>query len=260
MRVLTFLLTVLLLSVQGDATDSSYGSETYNNTFAVCSDSVIIVEQMSIVCDSPGAYYYGSKNYRNSATCRANDKARLQLLLQITQNLEVDSYIELYVKGYGTVEDATLYSSDPLCDTLTPASGKVCPSAGYYKLSESFWWGSQSDSYNYTFTPHVTLGMKSKKSKNNYDLGGANTDRCSGNTFVNWTTGVRKSASNTLFSFFVTFGILLVSVLSILAMGYFILRQSKAKSTALLEEEEDNKNNEYHKIAMLGNNKTLVNV
>jgi len=102
--------------------------------------------------------------------------------------------------------------------------------------------------------------MKSKKSKNNYDLGGANTDRCSGNTFVNWTTGVRKSASNTLFSFFVTFGILLVSVLSILAMGYFILRQSKAKSTALLEEEEDNKNNEYHKIAMLGNNKTLVNV
>ena len=44
-----------------------------------CKASKIKVRKVILLCDSPGAYYYGSNTYRNSRVCMSNDKANLQL-------------------------------------------------------------------------------------------------------------------------------------------------------------------------------------
>ena len=45
-----------------------------------CRRNYIQVQQMSILCDTPGAYYYGSNAYRNSVVCMSGDKAHLEVL------------------------------------------------------------------------------------------------------------------------------------------------------------------------------------
>lgn len=42
-----------------------------------CTHNYIQVEKLSILCDTPGAYYYGSNAYRNSLVCMSGDKAHL---------------------------------------------------------------------------------------------------------------------------------------------------------------------------------------
>jgi len=44
-----------------------------------CRRNYIQVEKMSILCDTPGAYYYGSNAYRNSQVCMSGDKAHLKI-------------------------------------------------------------------------------------------------------------------------------------------------------------------------------------
>lgn len=40
---------------------------------------IITISSIHLVCDSPGAYYQGSNTYRNSATCRSGDTAKLTI-------------------------------------------------------------------------------------------------------------------------------------------------------------------------------------
>ena len=42
-----------------------------------CTHNYVQVEKLSILCDTPGAYYYGSNAYRNSLVCMSGDKAHL---------------------------------------------------------------------------------------------------------------------------------------------------------------------------------------
>lgn len=42
-----------------------------------CNHNYIQVQRISILCDTPGAYYYGSNAYRNSQVCMSGDKAHL---------------------------------------------------------------------------------------------------------------------------------------------------------------------------------------
>lgn len=42
--------------------------------------SQITVSLLSILCDTPGAYYSGSTAYRNSPVCVAGDKAQLDIV------------------------------------------------------------------------------------------------------------------------------------------------------------------------------------
>jgi hypothetical protein len=135
------LLGLLLLVVTARAANddssssSSSGSSddgSYYNTFSVCSDSSIVVTDIVLVCDSPGAYYYGSNKYRNSASCQAGDKAKLTVKFQVTETLDTSAYIHLMVKGYGSVESEQIYAGEELCSIsgLSSSDGATCPSQG----------------------------------------------------------------------------------------------------------------------------------
>jgi hypothetical protein len=122
--------------------DDDYGNKNehiddgdqYYAKFSVCADSSIVVEEIQIVCDSPGAYYYGSGKYRNSATCQAGDKAKLTVTLSIADDLpdDVVPYLFLSVQGYGTVADQVIHQGDDLCSVsgLSSSDGAACPAPG----------------------------------------------------------------------------------------------------------------------------------
>lgn len=248
-----FLVFVVALSLVEASSDDD---ETYYHQFEVCDDSVILVEELSIVCDSPGTYYYGSGKYRNSASCQAGDKAKLEVVLLITQELEYgQAYLTLEASGYGSVSDVTLHSGEELCSvsSLYSKNGASCPEPGYYAISEHFYWGEQSDNYEYTFNPKVSVGLNSNPNKQVYDLGGANTNYCAGDSFSNWTKGVRESAANTIRSFFATFGILVMAVLGVLLVGWYVMRQASPRQTELIIEEPVD-HLQYQKMAMMGKN------
>lgn len=48
-----------------------------------CLRNYIKVEKLSILCDTPGAYYYGSNAYRNSRVCMSGDKAHLKIKCEL---------------------------------------------------------------------------------------------------------------------------------------------------------------------------------
>ena len=246
--------------------------ENYYNEFSVCSDSIIVVDEISLLCDSPGTYYYGSGKYRNSAKCQAGDKARVQIEFYVAEELEQPAYLSLYVEGYGSVQNVQLHSSEDVCalEGLQSANGySNCPNGqslevGYYYFKETFNWGSQNDAYEYSFRPKVVVGLASGQNMNQFDLGGANTNKCAGNTLLKWTTGVGKTASNTLKTFFLTFGILIGAIVAILFAVFFIMKKAKKTSrqsnkVGVLNEELIEENNETNKIAMMGQNRDLVN-
>jgi len=262
-------LLLLLLVATGGAEDES-GSDSsnvdadgnYYNTFSVCDDSVIVVQDLSILCDSPGTYYYGSNKYRNSATCKSGDKAKVDMTFQITKDLTdyYTPYLTMTVTGYGTIQSTTLYDEESLCDissnVLTSQSGNTyggCPAAGYYRIKRSFTIGEQYDGYEYGYIPQVKVGFASAQNKNVYDLGGANTNKCAGDTFINWTKGVRKSAANTIKTFFATFGILLGAILAVFFAGWLIMRQSRHQPKEIVIDDDPLDEAEYqHKVSLVG--------
>lgn len=230
----------------------------YVNKFTVCDDSSIIVEDMSLLCDSPGTYYYGSGKYRNSASCEAGDKAKVDVGFQIVQELDesISPYLTLYVSGYGSVQGQSIYNTVPLCEVseLKAKDGQNCPGMGYYKVQLQYHWGDQNDSYAYSFVPKVTIGFSSNPQKGIYDMGGANTNKCSGDVFTNWTKGVRKSAANTIRSFFATFGILIGAITSVFFAGWCIMRESRNQPKDVAVEDPLDEN-EHNKVVLLGDSK-----
>lgn len=259
---------LLLLCRQVDGDEKS-GSKYYNE-FTVCENSKVVVDEISILCDSPGTYYYGSGKYRNSAKCQAGDKARLKVEFYVAEELQQRAFLYLHVHGYGTVQDVNVYQNEDICGISAVSSlygmeacnvDGVHLGAGYYVLEKTFYWGTQSDSYEYSFVPKVIIGISSDPSKGQFDLGGANTQYCAGNSFMKWTTGVGQSASNTVKSFFITFGILMGVILGIFLAGMAVVRAASApppSSTRYKLEIDDVERNEQYKIKMLGKNQDLV--
>lgn len=242
---------------QTTSNSNQVSSEQYYNKFTVCDDSPIIVEDIEMLCDSPGTYYYGSGKYRNSADCQAGDKGKIKITFQLTEDLQSAPYFTLSVHGYGTVPGETFYSNEQLCSisSLSTLNNQVtCPGKGWYTVSRTFHWGDQNDSYEYSFVPKVTVGFTSNPQKGLYDMGGANTNLCSGDTFTNWTKGVRRSAANTIKTFLATFGILLGAIAAVFGAGYFLMKLSRNKPKEVLIEDplDENVN---HKIALVGDNK-----
>lgn len=48
-----------------------------------CNRNYIQISRMTILCDTPGAYYYGSNAYRNSEVCMSGDKAKLNVTCEL---------------------------------------------------------------------------------------------------------------------------------------------------------------------------------
>lgn len=233
-------LAIVKLLVGYSLLRSTNADDSYFNQFYVCEDSSVLVQDISILCDSPGAYYYGSGKYRNSALCQAGDKAKLLVAFEIGQTLPYDdAYLTIFVQAYGSVATEYLYTADSFCSVAHTTNGAECPSAGTYELTHNFYWGSKDDSYDYNFTPKVIIGISSRSGSNQFDLGGANTQQCNGGYFANWTRGVKRSAANTLTSFFITFGILTFSLLAVTLATWFIVRQAKKQQTKIIIVDEE---------------------
>ena len=50
----------------------------YHDVQPYCQRNYVKVSKMWLLCDSPGAYYYGGSAYRNSEVCMSGDKAKLR--------------------------------------------------------------------------------------------------------------------------------------------------------------------------------------
>lgn len=272
------LLVVFVVAVRGNnyeygnaySYNAQGGSNGTYNEFSVCSDSMITIDELGISCDSPGTYYYGSGKYRNSQTCQAGDKGKVYVKFYVKEAIQYTAYIAVYVQGYGTVEGVFMHAFDDVCGvsniygkggTTRCTDGLL--QAGYYYLQENFYFGSQSDSYQYKFRPKVEVGFTTDPRSDQYDLGGANTGKCSGSLFFNWTTGSDSSLPEALKSFLVTFGILIFCIAATSIAGWYITKRAHANAPAVVKphlndafaysSEED-----LRKQSMLGKNQNLV--
>jgi hypothetical protein len=76
-----FLLWAAMVSYsRADDTSSSLSPLNVVTTQNYCKHHLITVSSLSILCDTPGAYYSGSNAYRNSPVCVSNDKAKLDII------------------------------------------------------------------------------------------------------------------------------------------------------------------------------------
>jgi hypothetical protein len=260
-----------------EAEDAQDGDDAYKSMISVCSDAVIEVKDIVLLCDSPGTYYYGSNKYRDSATCKAGDKAKVEVDFYIDDpdtiaSLGGYSLTTIKVQGYKAIESQIVYENAELCglSSLKSLSGVSCPGRGNYRISTQFYWGEKNDDLGYNFVPSTSVGFKSNINKAAYDLGGANTNLCRGNTFIAWSAGVRKQYANALSNFMKSFGIL---VLTIGVMGGFIYWLVKkpdffsgnfgskfnfaSKKKKLIDDHDEEDEDGFHKVAMVGKNDIL---
>ena len=69
-------------SSSGSSSSNSANTSTTKGQLVVqpfCKKTNVRVTAVYLTCDSPGAYYYGSGNYRNSLVCMSNDKVNLRV-------------------------------------------------------------------------------------------------------------------------------------------------------------------------------------
>ena len=263
--ILALLLALLVASPAWAADDDNYANNAANDNAVeveqnvVCGDSIIQVEELTMTCDSPGAYYYGSGKYRNSATCKPGDKAKITLDFFIDDEETIqyagnEVYFSLIVDGsYSQIK--TVYENVDLCSigSVKSISGNGCPGRGYYQIKEKFYWDKSANSNNSTsFYPTVTVGFRSSAKQYTYDYGGANTDLCRGSTFVTWSKRVKKTYANALSNFIKTFGILCMTVAMMGIFVWVLVKKPKnfveAKAKLIPNKERDNEVFDFRKL------------
>lgn len=209
----------------------------YQQSFTACDNAVITVLDVQLYCDSPGTFYYGSGRYRNSVNCTAGDKGKFLVDFYISQpdtiesnggNAIVDISAEANAGWYQQSQE--VIGNSDLCSlsSLKSLSGSKCPNEGKYRIKSNFYWNKDQDDNNNidTFKPLLSVGFKSSQYQNTYDYGGANTDYCSGNTFVtNWTNTVKKVYANGIVNFVKSCGILFFTILIMWAFIWFMMKK-----------------------------------
>jgi len=211
------------------------------SSFTVCDDAVITVQDVQLHCDSPGTFYYGSGRYRDSLNCTSGDKGKFLIDFYISQPATIQSNggsAIIDVSAVGNIgwyqQNQQIIESADLCSmsSLTSLSKSVCPSEGTYRIESNFYWesaNSNNNNNNYfvpTFYPVLSVGFKSGAYLNTYDYGGANTQYCSGNTFVSgWTNKVKKIYANGLENFLMSSGILLFTILIMWAFIWIMIKK-----------------------------------
>jgi len=222
--------------VAGDQNGGNYGYDNSNmyQSFTVCADTAIEVQDVQLYCDSPGTFYYGSGKYRNSQNCTAGDKGKYIVDFYIKDPDTIEStggFPVLDVAAVGTIgwyqADQQVVENIDLCsfDSLKSLSGNACPAEGKYRISSHFYW-DEDTSYSGHFDPKLEVGFKSSIYQNTYDYGGANTQYCSGTTFMtSWTNGVKKAYANSFANFVKTFGILLFTITVMVSFIWFMINR-----------------------------------
>ena len=223
-----------------------YSENEIQKQVQVCSNSAIQVQDISITCDSPGTYYYGSNKYRDSLTCQPGDKARVYVGFYIADeetlsNYGGTAYVTIQVGAGGSVPDRTVYQDASLCslNKLSSKNGASCPSQGNYYIKTSFYWSEQNYYSDFSFEPNVVVGFKSNINKDVYDLGGANTDLCRNGSQTIWNkNGVKTRYANAFSNFVSTFGILVFTIGVMIVFIWYLLK----KPRTLVGDDDANEN------------------
>lgn len=222
---------------------------SYYESLSVCSDTSIDVTGVSILCDTPGVWYYGSNGYRNSKTCHKGDKATLQVTFDIIDEdltEETDIYFSLSV--YGGDQEITVYKNAHLCSIgiLTKTSGVACPYQGSFSIKTKLYFakdngdddgngsnrylgdddGDTTSSTSAAFSPLVTVGFASNQNSGYYDLGGANTEKCGGQS-KNIQSDIQSTVTSALSSksfttFLLSFGVVIAAFAVLGGIAFYV--------------------------------------
>jgi hypothetical protein len=246
---------VLLLCIWCRAAD---GGSSYYQYLSVCSETSIDVTGVSILCDTPGVWYYGSNGYRNSKTCHKGDKATLQVTFDIIdEDFTEDSSIYFSLLVSGGDQEVTVYKNAHLCSIgiLSKTSGDACPNQGSFTITTKLYFveaetngnenengngndygyylgdddgedSSSSSSTSTAFYPFATVGFASDKNSGYYDLGGANTNLCGGQSkdiqSEIQSTVSSAMTSNAFLMFVITFGVIVGAMAALGGITFYI--------------------------------------
>lgn len=244
--------------------DDDAAADYYQKYFEACADSIIDVEDVSLLCDSPGAYYYGNGKYRNSHTCMLGDKGHVSIYFYVGEDLQgQEPYVSLKVRddSNSEVEDMVIYDNEMLCSIsgLTAQGGQSCPEEGYYYISGTTYLG-EKDGSGESFDAVATVGFRTDPSVGYFDLGGANTDFCEGGSYGKYSYGrMRKQVASAIASFLVTWGTLLFGVVSVVGIAYFLIQRIRRRNELPFEDaDEDLLDGHYNQVIVMSSSRSLV--
>jgi hypothetical protein len=256
-----FYIQLVLLVVACRADDEEY----YRKYFEVCADATILVEDVSLLCDSPGAYYYGNGKYRNSETCALGDKAHVKIYFYIGEDLQgAEPYVTLKVidsSGLSSMEDVSILQDELLCSVsgLTSQDGQACPAEGYYYIYKTVYLGEKDGSDN-QLDAVASVGFQSDPEAVYFNLGGANTDYCHAGSYGRYSYAkMGKEIANAVASFLVTWGTLFFGVLSIVAFAVFLVNRMRRRNHATFEDaDEDLMGGHFNQVIVMSSSRSLV--
>ncbi|CAB9509239.1 expressed unknown protein [Seminavis robusta] len=252
---------VALRGVSGD--DNAEEGDYYQRYFEVCKDETIEVEDVSLLCDSPGAYYYGNGKYRNSETCALGDKGHVSIYFYIGEEMMgYEPYVTLKVKSNdGSMEDAYIAQDEQLCSLsgLSSQDGQACPAEGFYYLKGTVYLGNKDGNSN-SLDVVATVGFRSDPEVGYFDLGGANTDYCEGGSYGKYSYAkMRKQIANAVASFLVTWGTLFFGVIAVVAFGVFLVKRIRNRNDVAFEEaDEDLLDGHFNQVIVMSSSRSLV--
>ena len=251
---------VVLFVVRSHGDDAEY----YQKYFEVCADALIQVEDVSLLCDSPGAYYYGNGKYRNSETCALGDKAHVKIYFYIGQDLQgTEPYVTLLVTDTSgsDMHDVSIFQDVLLCSVsgLTSQNGQACPGEGYYYIYQTAYLGERGSGDN-QLDAIASIGFQSDPDSVFFNLGGANTDYCHAGSYGRYSYAkIGKQLANAVASFLVTWGTLFFGVISILGfIGFLVSRIRKRNDVTFEDADEDLLAGNFNQVIVMSSSRSLV--
>jgi hypothetical protein len=188
-RFFTALFCLLLRCQEGycyDNYNNNDGGNYYAQELDVCENSVVEVTSVTVTCNSPYSFYYGSGAHRNSQVCSYGDKATMDVTFDVTGDLDSgdDIYVTMAIVQDGDILAST--GSESLCDSYV---GDWCTTTGSYSFTKKIKLAT-GDSNNATnFVPSIHMAF-STTANGGYNLGALNIDECDYSednpSYVNW--------------------------------------------------------------------------
>jgi hypothetical protein len=180
--IVAFVLALQLTASNADENDNDDGDDNNNNnddgndgflTYDTCTDGVVQVTNIKILCDSPYSYSYGNGAHRNSPLCDYGDQATISVFFDVYTSLgSGDSiYIDMAVNA---VTSSTQLLWEQKAVELSTLVGHSCTEAGSYGFATT---GTFNSNYNdqSEFYPDAVISFSTEADQGS-DLGGVNVE------------------------------------------------------------------------------------
>jgi hypothetical protein len=226
-------LASLGLSAASSSSSSSSSYSYYKSydpppsiALSVCSDSVVTVQYLTVLCDSPYTFYYGNGANRHSIRCDYGDKATLITIINVLDDLQ-DKDTEIFVT-MAAYDDANnfLASTYPerLCQDYV---AEDCTRAGTYTFVRKLKFGNSYGNQT-KFIPVIQMAF-STQSDSGYNLGAVNMDCPQWENedepgFVSWS---QEAVRSPVQEYIADYGMLVFACCAILTLTWFLNRKAR---------------------------------